>query len=159
MDKYAQLAWSAKAFRLFNFNVGMEREYPGPELIVQDELHLINSALGTTYGIYEIAIDKLCSQGGYFPKIVGATATVRNAETQCKRLYARKHFMQFPPAGIEADDFFYSRKKTVQEDKNARLYVGFMPSGTTSATANIRLNSVLADCCLLYTSPSPRDCS
>ena len=154
VDKYAQLAWSAKAFRLFNFNVGMEREYPGPELIVQDELHLINSALGTTYGIYEIAIDKLCSQGGYFPKIVGATATVRNAETQCKRLYARKHFMQFPPAGIEADDFFYSRKKTVQEDKNARLYVGFMPSGTTSATANIRLNSVLADCCNILPVPN-----
>ena len=62
--------------------------------------------------------------------------------------------MQFPPAGIEADDFFYSRKKTVQEDKNARLYVGFMPSGTTSATANIRLNSVLADCCNILPVPN-----
>lgn len=148
VDKFVQLAWNSSCFSLFNleFNNGhMARVYPAPDLIIQDELHLISSALGTIYGVYEIVIDKLCRElNGNIAKIVGASATVRNAAEQCKRLYARNKFVQFPPPGIDADDSFYSKKITDKDPKN-RLYVGFMPSGVTTSTALIRLASVLLE--------------
>ncbi|HEV7346872.1 helicase-related protein [Telluribacter sp.] len=147
VDKFVQLAWRSEAFNLFNIefnNNEVERLYPSPELIIQDELHLISSALGTIYGVYEIVIDRLCREaGGTISKVVGATATVRNAEEQCKRLYGRSNFLQFPPPATDADDSFYAKKLT--EDPNNRLYVGFMPSGITTSTALIRLAAVLQE--------------
>lgn len=148
VDKFVQLAWNNDCFSLFNLAFGtggVVRTHPAPALIIQDELHLISSALGTIYGLYEFVIDKLCREnGGVIPKIVGASATVRNASEQCSRLYARSHFMQFPPPGIDADDSFFA-KKIKGEDKNSRMYVGFMASGTTTSTALIRLTSVLLE--------------
>ena len=148
VDKFVQLAWNSECFNLFNveFQDGQtSRLYPAPDLIIQDELHLISSALGTIYGVYEIVIDKLCKEsGGSMPKIVGASATVRNAQEQCKRLYSRTNFLQFPPPGTNADDSFYSQK-IIGSDAKSRLYVGFMPSGVTTSTALIRLTSVLLE--------------
>lgn len=148
VDKFVQLAWKPDCFKLFNieFRDGRtHRLFPSPELIIQDELHLISSSLGTIYGIYEIVVDRLCrEEGGNFSKIVGATATVRNAEVQCRRLYGRKNFLQFPPPAIDADDSFYALKIKENDPKN-RLYVGFMPSGITTSTALIRLASVLLE--------------
>lgn len=148
VDKFVQLAWNSDCFSLFNLAFGpggMVRTNPAPSLIIQDELHLISSALGTIYGVYEIVIDKLCRESdGLMPKIIGASATVRNAAEQCSRLYARSHFMQFPPPGVDADDSFFARK-IKGEDKNNRMYVGFMASGTTTSTALIRLTSVLLE--------------
>lgn len=148
VDKFVQLAWKNEAFNIFNIDFkdgGIRRIYPAPELIIQDELHLISSALGTIYGVYEIVIDKMCREaGGSISKIIGATATVRNAEEQCKRLYGRSYFLQFPPPATDADDSFYA-KKIIGEDPKNRLYVGFMPSGVTTSTALIRLASVLLE--------------
>ena len=148
VDKFVQLAWKVNAFSLFNLELGngnVTRIYPSPELIIQDELHLISSALGTIYGVYEIVIDKLCrEEGGTICKVIGATATVRNAEEQCRRLYSRSHFLQFPPPAVDADDSFYA-KKIKGYDPNNRLYVGFMPSGITTSTALIRLVSVILE--------------
>lgn len=145
VDKYAQIAWKRDSAKLFNLDIDNNNQLlnPGPELIIQDELHLIGSSLGTIYGLFEYAVDKLCSLCNVKPKIVGATATVKNAKMQCERLYNRKYFMQFPPPGIDADDSFYMKKN--EEDTTARKYVGFMSSGFTSTTSVIRLASVLME--------------
>lgn len=145
-DKMVSLAWRPNASQLFNLEsgtTGAQRVFASPDLVLQDELHLISSALGTIYGVFEFVIDRLCAEQGGKPKVVGATATVRDPSVQCERLYGRKGFMQFPPPGIDADDAFYALKKF--NDDNARMYVGFMPSGITSSTALIRLTSVLLE--------------
>lgn len=145
VDKYAQIGWKKESASLFNLDVHNNnvKLNPGPELIIQDELHLIGASLGTIYGVFEFAIDKLCTMSGSIPKIIGATATVKNAEEQCKRLYNRSNFMQFPPPGISADDSFYMKRK--EHDEKARKYIGFMSSGFTSSTSIIRLSSVLME--------------
>lgn len=145
-DKLVSLAWRANASHLFNLEsdtTRVRRVFASPDLVLQDELHLISSALGTIYGVFEFVVDRLCTEQGGKAKIVAATATVRDPGVQCERLYGRGDFMQFPPPGIDADDAFYTVKKN--NDDNARMYVGFMPSGITSSTALIRLTSVLLE--------------
>jgi hypothetical protein len=140
VDKFAALNWDDGAFQLFNFSGSgsdLKRTNDPPELIIQDELHLISSALGTIYGVYEIGINELISKGlndrGTFkPKIIAATATAKHAERQCRILYGRKKFSQFPPPGISADDSFFARKEEKSETKHGRLYLGVQPTGFTN---------------------------
>ena len=71
-----------------------------PDLIIQDELHLISGPLGTMVGLYESALDELCviEKDGkpVRPKIVASTATVRRAETQIRALFNRRCRGHFP---------------------------------------------------------------
>src|SRR5690606_5600602 len=64
-----------------------------PELIIQDELHLISGPLGTMVGLYEAAVDYLCERTvegiPRVPKVVCSTATVRRAREQIRALFGR----------------------------------------------------------------------
>ena len=102
VDKFAQIPLSEKPAALF----GISPERKPPELIIQDELHLISGPLGTVTGIYEAAITKLCERDGIGAKVIASTATIRNAKKQILALYG-KNFTQFPPQGITQKRFVF----------------------------------------------------
>lgn len=137
VDKFAMLPWKAEAGNLF----GLNRDVFTPELIIQDELHLIAGPLGTMVGLYEAAIDLLCSSKGIKPKIIASTATITNADEQVHSLYDRRVAV-FPPPGIDAEDSFFSREAPLSQVPG-RQYVGLMATGTTLATAQVVLMSAI----------------
>ncbi len=105
---------------------------PPPDLVIQDELHLISGPLGTMVGLYEAAIEALCirEQGGRAirPKIVASTATVRRAQDQIQALFARGITQIFPPPGPDRRDAFFARTVPPAEVP-ARLYLGVAAQG------------------------------
>lgn len=117
-----------------------------PELIIQDELHLITGPLGTVYGAYETVIEDLCSytigEKKIKPKYVVSTATIKNAAEQTKCLYGRKVTAQFPPNGFEIGDSFYIREVPVEQDP-FRRYVGVCAPGQSVKTALLRVYSII----------------
>jgi hypothetical protein len=103
-----------------------------PDLIIQDELHLISGPLGTVAGLYEAAIDQLASRNNgertIRPKIVASTATVRRASDQIAALFDRHVTSVFPPPGIDRADSFFAQTVPSAEDP-ARLYLGIAAQG------------------------------
>lgn len=141
VDKFAMLPWRGEISNLFALN--KENNSKSPELIIQDELHLISGPLGTMVGLYETAIDAMCSSKGIKPKVIASTATIKRAEEQCKMLFDRR-VMQFPPSGLSIEDNFFSHEISTTL-KPGRKYVGLMASGKTTTTAQIRLYTVLLE--------------
>lgn len=117
-----------------------------PELIIQDELHLISGPLGTVYGAYETIIENLCSYsiGGKTlkPKYVVSTATIKNAAEQTKCLYARTKTTQFPPNGFEIGDSFFIREVPVSINP-FRKYVGICAPGQSVKTTLLRVYAIV----------------
>ena len=103
----------------------LSRPLPPPDLIIQDELHLISGPLGTMAGLYEAAIEALCvreTDGTKVkPKIVASTATVRHAREQIQGLFGRPSTHIFPPPGPSRADSFFARTVPASE-RNARQY-------------------------------------
>ncbi|ACZ20295.1 helicase family protein [Sanguibacter keddieii DSM 10542] len=118
-----------------------------PDLIIQDELHLITGALGTAVGVFELAVDVLTTwrnaQGEAIrPLVVASTATVRNAAEQIKALYGRGVTI-FPPQVLDVSDTFFSRELEVSRDTPGRRYVGVSTTGVRLTSAEIVLASTL----------------
>lgn len=111
---------------------------PPPDLIIQDELHLISGPLGTMAGLYETAIDALCVRpmGDHQvrPKVVASTATVRRAQDQVQALFARPLTQVFPPPGPDRRDSFFAHVRPASE-KPARRYVGVTAQGRNPKVA------------------------
>lgn len=113
-----------------------------PELIIQDELHLISGPLGTMVGLYESAIDTLSvGTKGVRPKVIASTATIRRANDQIRQLFARESF-QFPPAGLDVSDNFFATEEPTDK-KPGRLYVGVYLPGNSTQTNEINVYSTL----------------
>lgn len=140
VDKFAMLPWDGRIGSFFAVN----SDNRAPELIIQDELHLISGALGTIVGLYETAVDAICSQKGVRPKIIASTATIRRAKEQCSVLYNRD-VVQFPAPGLDSGDSFFAREAEISYEKGVfgRKYVGLMPSGKTKAMMEIRAMAAL----------------
>lgn len=118
------------------------KKFLPPELIIQDELHLITGPLGTVYGAYETIIEDMCTHDGIKPKYVVSTATIKNAENQAKSLYARKNTTQFPPNGFEIGDSFFIREIPVEEEP-FRKYVGICAPGQSLKTTLLRTYAII----------------
>jgi len=177
VDKFARLAFEPKASSLFGninrycsregyyrANAGVEPTSPQkqkkdvhpllpPDLILQDELHLIEGPLGSMVGLYETAIDTLCEQmyRGQIvkPKYIASTATVRQSQSQIQCLFDRNVF-QFPPMSLSAADSFFARTRAnvhpIYTDENdrhpsGRLYVAVCAPGKGAQTPIVRLYS------------------
>jgi hypothetical protein len=136
VDKFAMLAWREKAGDIFSSD---GRGLP-PDLIVQDELHLISGPLGTLVGLYEAAVDAACARP-HRPKIVASTATIRRAGAQMRAVFDREA-AQFPPPGLVAGDTFFS-EDAPRDEKGTRQYVGVMAPGTSQTTLMVRTYAAL----------------
>lgn len=115
-----------------------------PDLIIQDELHLINGPLGTLVGLYETAVDGLSTweyKGkSVRPKVIASSATIRRASEQVHALYLRKASI-FPPTGLDVEDNFFSRQIAPTEKNPGRLYFGICAPGVQSKVVMIRVYS------------------
>ncbi len=141
VDKFACLPWSDRAPALFNIGT----DAAPPELIVQDELHLISGPLGTLTGLYETAIDRLCTNEGVSPKIIASTATIRRAGAQVRGIFNRD-VRQFPPPALDARDSYFAVEATSHEKGN-RQYVGVFAPGTSHTTLLVRAYAALLQGC------------
>ena len=115
---------------------------PPPDLIIQDELHLISGPLGTMAGLYEAAIEALCARTAdgraVKPKIVASTATVRRADEQVQALFGRQYTPIFPPPGPARADSFFARTMPAAQ-RNARQYAGIAAQGRNPKAAMRRV--------------------
>lgn len=155
VDKFAMVPWRGETGKLFGKVTGrtgrrfynrtdceklpkgatpLPKGILPPELIVQDELHLISGPLGTMVGLYETAIDFLSQRDvdGHVvrPKVIAATATVRRATEQMQALYGRTaaQICVFPPPAVDAMDTYFSYVDPDLENAG-RLYLGVAAPG------------------------------
>ncbi|QCB28201.1 helicase-related protein [Corynebacterium endometrii] len=149
VDKFAQMAWRDDVRLLFS----LDGKYCVPDLIIQDELHLISGPLGTMVGLYEAAIDTALSNiSGTKPKVIASTATIRRANKQVRAVFDREAF-QFPPAGITPGDNYFS--KTASRGKlGTRRYIGVIAPGTSQASLLVRLYAAVLQAAEVSTASS-----
>jgi hypothetical protein len=116
-----------------------------PDLIIQDEFHLISGPLGTLVGLYETAVDELCTwthQGEMIrPKIIASTATVRKAKEQVNNVFMRRVSI-FPPHGLNVEDNFFSVQRPISK-RPGRRYMGICSPGSSRPAVLIRVYTAL----------------
>lgn len=171
VDKFAMMAWRGETRTLFGAatlecsrhgllwpgspcqgNHKTERGKPAtrvkvisplrpPDLIIQDEFHLISGPLGTMVGVYETAVDELSTwtlgDKRVRPKVIASTATVRKAEEQVNNVFLRQVAI-FPPHGLDVEDNFFSVQRST-EDRPGRLYLGICAPGSSRPAVLIRV--------------------
>ncbi|KAA3641488.1 MAG: helicase, partial [Armatimonadetes bacterium] len=112
-----------------------------PDLIIQDEFHLISGPLGTMVGLYETAVDELCGWkfGEHMvkPKIIASTATVRKAREQVNNVFMRRVSV-FPPHGLDVENNYFSIQRAIK-DKPGRRYLGVCSPGSSRPSMLIRV--------------------
>ncbi|WP_374440286.1 helicase-related protein [Epilithonimonas sp.] len=132
VDKFAMLSHREEGHKLFN---SQEENKLPPDLIIQDELHLLSGPLGSITGLYESIVEMLSTKGNRKPKIITSTATTRNTEQQVAMLYGNRSLNIFPPMGVTYNDNFFS----YVSDESKRKHIGFMPTGKTALNSQIRI--------------------
>lgn len=151
VDKFASIAHKVSTTTTADdsrrlFGRGKNFRVLPPDLIIQDELHLLLGPLGSAVSLFECAIDQLCTrEDGTRPKIISSTATTRNTDLQIRALYDR-NLNIFPKNGVDYDDSFfafYKRSETNHHFESKRKYIGIMPTGRTQMTTQMRLTAIL----------------
>jgi len=104
-----------------------------PNLIIQDELHLIEGPLGSMMGIYEMAVDVLCSTEKSSPKYIASSATIKESKSQVASVF-RRDIAVFPQPGLFSTDTYFSQVNddiTSISDQAGRLHLGVCPGAGT----------------------------
>jgi hypothetical protein len=146
MDEKAE-TWMKEVFQANAYTGEIKDSRPvlPPELIIQDELHLISGPLGTMVGLYETAIDYLATREidgkKVAPKVVASTATIRRAKEQVLSLFARRLAI-FPSPGLNAGDSFFAEEQPLTSAPG-RTYVGIFAPGRSIKTALVRVYAAL----------------
>ena len=144
IDKFATLPWRVEAINAYDPE--KIKNFLPPDLIIQDELHLISGPLGSIAGMYEIIISAITERivNGKLikAKIIGSTATISRAKMQIQNLYGRPCSI-FPPQANKLEDSFFA-----EEDNNqnvfGRKYVGiFTPSSNSLEVTLAQILSTL----------------
>ncbi|WP_394190136.1 helicase-related protein [Paenisporosarcina quisquiliarum] len=150
IDKFVQLTWNPQARSLFGIGKNGEQLYTPPNLIIQDELHLISGPLGTLAGLFEGLIEELCTKkvnGKYIrPKIISATATIKEFDEQARCLFAREKANLFPSPGLNIDDSFFAKialDKDTMRPMPGRKYVGVFTSNVGLMMAEVQTFSAI----------------
>jgi hypothetical protein len=156
VDKFAALANNVSSIAADRnkdskrlFGRGHNQNSLPPELIIQDELHLLLGPLGSAVGLFEKSIDYLCTyeENGFKikPKIVTSTATTRNTDKQIFALFNRRSEI-FPKQGILSEDSFFAyyerNENKVAEYLANRKYIGILPVGKTQVWMQLRVASI-----------------
>lgn len=148
VDKFAMMAWRPQARNLFGINSNGQREVSPPNLIIQDELHLISGPLGSMVGLYEPVVNDLCTdyrpENPVGPKIIASTATIRRYEDQIRGLFGRDRVALFPSHGLEEGHSFFAEPDTQPDGshKPGRKYLGIMSASLGSTqTVQVRVAS------------------
>ena len=158
VDKFAMIPFKSKFGRLFGFREDNKNRIKPPDLIIQDELHLISGPLGTMVGLYETLIQTLCNdyekykypfiEGGISfspPKIIASSATISRAYEQVKGIYgidSRSKLNIFPAQGLKFGDTWFSEEKEISNEFPGRNYIGVLAPGYPSTqTAIVRVYS------------------
>lgn len=113
-----------------------------PDLIIQDELHLISGPLGSMVGLYETVVDELSEWNldgvTIRPKVIASSATIRRAREQVHGLFLRDVEV-FPPRGLDIEDTFFSRQLDVTQEHPGRRYFGICAPGRSRPAILIRV--------------------
>lgn len=159
IDKFARLTWDDRPRQLFGIDGSGDRIASPPQLIIQDELHLISGPLGSLSGLLEPVVEDLCTDHRenipVRPKIVCSTATTRRYRDQILGLYGRQDVCLFPPPGLDSDDSFFARTDSNAEGKT---YVGIHAPGFGSyQTEWVRALTALVNAPMELDGPEARD--
>ena len=129
--------------------------FPGFSFLLQDELHLLNENTGNFNSHYETLLSAVQKEsGGRTPKVLAATATIKDFEGHVHHLYQR-YARRFPMPGFNLGESFYARLIC---DSNGnpmirRLFAGIMPLGAgkvmmrATAVASSRYLTLIDDIC------------
>ena len=122
IDKFARLGSVAESRVLIGLKTGDIHRRP-PDLVIQDELHLLTGPLGSLSGLFETAIETLWARAGHTAKYVAATATIRGAERDSRLMYGRELNI-FPPPGSTVRDNFFATESSKKPGRRHVAIVG-----------------------------------
>jgi hypothetical protein len=141
-DKFVQVAYNRESSDKYNgglkqdtrnllgFNGNQTRP---PDLVIQDELHLLTGPLGSLAGLLETAIDVAWKNSlNHRPKYVAATATIRGAERDAKLMFGRDMNI-FPPPVNYASDNFFAQESSISEEPG-RIHLSILGPPKKSRT-------------------------
>ena len=152
VDKFASMPWTGDVGNFFGkvdrydkdgfygpTKPSVGNQLPGPllppDLVIQDELHLISGPMGSMVGLYETALDELCSRTvngkKIKTKIIASTATVRKAQDQILAIFNRKEVEIFPAPGPDRNKSFFSETVPINQ-QGSRKYIGIAAQGRSA---------------------------